>query len=147
MIGEVTLFGLFTAISIQDAMQNKIDDYLSGLLYLCYAFLFPVANFYLMTVSFGLLIVLCRYAEDCPNIKSKGFLGWGDCLCVPILLSFSAGIFGMTGAILWLCLGIILGILTNHVIKRDKGPLMPMLWISFLILYITLIIFHQTIPF
>jgi len=134
MIGEVALLGIFTLISIQDALQEKIDDYFSGMLWLCYVFLFPGANLYVAFASFGLLVILCRYVESCPNIRGKGFLGWGDVIVLPILISFVMSLNGVYGVILWLLLGMTLGMLTSYIQKKDKAPLMPMLWVSFLIL-------------
>jgi len=132
MIGEVALFGLFTAISIQDALQGKIDDYLSGVLWLCYIFLFPGANLYYAVVSFGLLVIICRYSADVPKIGA--IMGWGDVLCIPVLLSFIISLNGLVGGLLWLLLGMILGLLVSHIQKKESTPMMPMLWVSFLIL-------------
>ena len=136
MIGEVALFGLFTAISIQDALQSKLDDYLTGVLWLCYVFLFPGAGLYWVVVSFGLLVLITRYAKDCHNLGE--IMGWGDVLAIPILLSFVIGIAGLVGGLIWLLLGMILGLGIKHVRKDDRIAMMPMLWISFLILELAL---------
>jgi len=142
MIGEVALFGLFAIISIQDALQEKIDDYLSGGLWLVYVFSFPSANLFAAVSSFGLLIILCRYISSCPNIMVKGFLGWGDCLCLPILISFVMSLLGTSGVIVWLLLGMILGMLISYVQKKDKVPLMPMLFVAFLMIEFVLMVIH-----
>ena len=138
MIGEVALFGLFTAISLQDALQGKIDDYLNGVLWLCYVFLFPGAGLYWVVVTFGLLVLLTRYSHDCPKLGE--IMGWGDVLAIPVLLSFVMGIAGFVGGLLWLLLGMILGLAVKHVRNEARIQLMPMLWVSFLALELALLL-------
>jgi len=139
MIGEVALFGLFAIISIQDAIQNKIDDYFSGLLWICYVFLFPEANLFYAVCGFGLMILLGRYSVDCKNMGT--IISWGDCLTVPILLSYVISLNGFMLGLIWLLLGSILGMVLMSVQKKDKVPMLPMLFIAFLMLEFVVITF------
>jgi len=132
MIGEVALFGLFTAISIQDAIQGKIDDYFSGMLWICYVFLFPGANLFYAVAGFGMMILLGRYSIDCKNLGTV--ISWGDCLTVPILLSYVISLNGFILGLIWLLLGSILGLIIMDVQKKDKVPMLPMLFLAFLII-------------
>jgi hypothetical protein len=139
MIGEVALFGLFTLMAIQDALQNKIDDYLSGCLWLLYIFLFPGANLHWAVITFGLLVVICRYAAYEPKL---GFImGWGDVLAIPILLDWVISAVGYSNGIVWLIISGILTLVVTKGIKQAKVPFLPMMWLAWVIMWLAFVLF------